>query len=88
MDNEKCTVNDDIIGLLGKEIGGLATKPNDFLYNFISNKKIFNSMADIFQESEIDAQRLLRSTTSRGVKAKDISRPMHSLNRIIGCNFM
>jgi len=73
MDNEKCTVNDDIIGLLGKEIGGLATKPNDFLYNFISNKKIFNSMADIFQESEIDAQRLLRSTTSRGVKAKDIS---------------
>lgn len=73
MDIENCAVADDSLSLLEEEIKVLASKPKDFLANFIANKQLFRMMTGYFQKSEADVKMILQSTKLHDVKSSDIA---------------
>ena len=76
MDIENCAVTDDSLSLLEEEIKVLASKPKDFLANFIGNKQLFRMMTGHFQKSEADVKMILQSTKLHDVKNSDITEAM------------
>ena len=79
MDIENCAVADDSLSLLEKEIKVLASKPKDFLANFIENKQLFRMMTGHFKKSEADVEMILQSTKLQDVKSSDIAEAMKLL---------